>query len=207
MSKTQLWNTWNSGSTPNYPHEKVVQFIFRTFPRKKREHVRLLDLGCGSGVHTQFLASEGFDVVARDLSPVGVANTLARCAAVGCPADVAVGTVDAINAPDESFDGVVSIGVLDCAGPAVLSAAIGEVTRVLRPGGTALLILASDTDFRVSGPNPLGLYGFTDAEVKAVRAQVIDKLGYFWLDRYITTYQDKTLQQNDHLLTLHKEAP
>ena len=207
MSDAPRWNRWNEGGGPKYPHEKVVQFVFRTFPRTGRDAIRVLDLGCGSGVHTQFLAGEGFVTFARDLSEVGVANTRARLTAAGLSADVAVGTVAAIDLPEASVDGVISVGVLDCAGAAVFGAAVAEVTRVLAPGGTALLLFASDEDFRVQGPNELGLYGFTDADVEVARRAVLPQLEYFWRDRYVTTYQDRAIQQNDHLLTLRKARP
>ena len=204
LSHQALWNKWNSGGGPKYPHEKAIQFVFRTFPRSGRSQLRMLDLGCGSGVHTQFLVAEGFDAAARDISTVGVSNTLSRLASAGLTCDVAVGGVDAIDFADDTFDGVISIGVLDCAGLRVFPLAVREIVRVLKPGGTAMLVFASDADFRVQAANEYGLHGFTDAEVAEARSLVAGELEFFWMDRYITTYQNKQLQQNDHLLTLRK---
>src|SRR2546426_7636787 len=58
---TDIWNTWNASGGPKYPHEKVIQYCFRNFPPEQRSSVRALDVGCGGGVHTAFLAAEGFN--------------------------------------------------------------------------------------------------------------------------------------------------
>lgn len=204
VDKKQLWDAWNLGGGPQYPHEKVVQFVFRSFPKTGRGNIRILDLGCGSGVHTQFLASEGFLTYARDLSQVGVSNTRSRLRSHGLSADVECGTVSSIDFPENYFDCVISIGVLDCAGPALFPTAVREVIRVLKPGSLALLIFASDKDHRICGGTPYNLHGFTDEEVESVRRTVLAQLDYFWMDRYITTHEDKAIQQNDHLLSLKK---
>lgn len=204
MSLEDVWDVWNQSGGPKYPHEKVVQFVFRAFPRAARQGPKALDLGCGSGVHTQFLAAEGFQVHARDLSAVGVRNTLERLKKQGLDADVAVGRVERIDFPQDSFDLVICVGTLDCAGAVAFPSALREIVRVLKPGGISLLIFASDRDFRVKGANELGLHGFTDAEVEAGKAALQDALEAFWMDRYVTTYRNREMEQNDHLVTLKK---
>lgn len=207
MSKTAipLWDNWNRSGGPRYPHEKVIQFLFRRFPdTASRAGCRVLDLGCGGGVNTLFLAREGFEAHASDISPVGVENTRCRLAQAGCSATLSVGSVDTIAYPDNYFEALVSIGVLECAGFSLLRLAFSEVVRVLSPGAPAILLFASDLDFRLSGDNPLGLHGFTDAEVLDAAGGVSEQLADFWMDRYITTYESQRLQQNEHLVTLVK---
>lgn len=207
MTEKDRWNAWNESSGPRYPHEKVVQFIFRLFPdRSVREDVQVLDLGCGSGIHTVFLASEGFVVSACDISAVGVSNTQRHIAASGFEASVSVGSVDRIAWPDSQFDALICVSVLDCAGPALLAPAFNEMARVLKPGGRAIALFASDVDFRLLDGNPLSLYGFNEVEV----ATAVATLGpdyEVYLDRYITTYENRRIQQNDHLVTVIRKGP
>lgn len=203
---TSQWDQWNETGGPRYPHEKVVQFLFRRFPdRARRNGLRVLDLGCGSGVHTVFLAREGFEAHGSDISPVGVRNTDARLTEAGCNATVSVGSVEAIAYPDNHFDALFSIGVLECAGLALFVGALAEVVRVLKPGAPALLCFASDLDFRLRDGNALGLHGFTDAEILQAAVNVRGLVSVFWMDRYITTYENKRIEQNDHLVTLIKK--
>jgi len=204
MSDVSRWDDWNHGGGPRYPKEKVVQFLLRRFPdRAARDGRRVLDLGCGSGVHMVFLAQEGFSAHGTDISPVGVANTRARLEAAGCAGEVATGGVDAIDYPDNHFDALICIGVLECAGPALLAPALREILRVLRPGAPALALFASDADFRLGDGNRLGLHGFTDAEVDAA-LEPLRETAQIWMDRHVTTYENRRIQQNEHLLTLIK---
>lgn len=111
-----LWDEWNDNGGPSYPHEKVVQFVFRHFAPAVRAQTCFLDLGCGGGVHAAFLAREKFQVFGMDISPVAIARTHQRLVRECLNAELAIGSVDAISMPDASLHGLISIGVLDCAG-------------------------------------------------------------------------------------------
>lgn len=89
---------------------------------------RVLEVGCGQGELAQRLATEvGSHVVAIDQSPRMV--ELAQ----GRGVDARVGDVQALDFPDESFDCVVAAWMLFHV--ADLDRALGEISRVLRPGG------------------------------------------------------------------------
>jgi len=197
-----VWDVWNRGHTPRYPHEKVIQYCFRHFPQgSDRQGVKALDLGCGCGVHSVFLASEGFDVTAIDGSEVGVATTRQKLDAAGLAALVRVESAAALDFPPANFDLIISVGVFDAAGPAVARKAVERCRHVLRPRGRGLFLFASDGDYRVTGPNPLGLHGFTRQEVDEMFSYQFTTV---WMDRYITTYEGGRLEQNDWLITLER---
>ena len=99
---------------------------------------------------------------------------------------------------------MICIGVVDAAGPGAAAQAFATALRVLRPGGAALFVFASDQDFRVRGPNQLGLHGYSDTEVAAAASAQGALLAGFWMDRYITTYQNGAHEQNDHIVTLFR---
>ncbi len=103
---------------------------------------RVYDMGCGLGRHSVCMAEEGFSVVATDISPRAVAATRRALSAKGLEADVACADMTSIPFPDEHFDGVLSIGVLEHGTRSTMEQAVAEVLRVLRPGG---LLLASFT--------------------------------------------------------------
>lgn len=100
---------------------------------------RTLEIGCGVGLDAFRMASAGVDLSAVDLTPVGVATAAARFRKAGLTTPFAA--CDAMRLPfaDASFDCVYSFGVLHHA--ADTAACIDEVHRVLRPGGTALIML------------------------------------------------------------------
>jgi len=75
MSTRLMGNKWDdlhkeNRFQPKYPDDNVVRFISKQFPRdlKKRRNLKVLDLGCGAGRHTVFLAEEGFQAYATDTS-------------------------------------------------------------------------------------------------------------------------------------------
>ena len=100
---------------------------------------RVLEVGCGSGFAVQLFAEAGAEVVARDLTEWAVETTLARLSAFGLTADVAQGDGESLDLEDESFDLVVSWGVIHHSTD--MDRALGELVRVLRPSGRLVVMV------------------------------------------------------------------
>ena len=98
---------------------------------------RILELGCGRGEFSAWLAGGGARVTAADLGPdlVGAARLLA--AASGVHAGFAVANAARLPFADGSFDLVLGMNVLHHLSEADLARAVRESHRVLAPGGTA----------------------------------------------------------------------
>ena len=91
---------------------------------------RVLDAGCAFGFLTRRLARRFDEVAGIDLDPGYVARARAACPR----ADIRLGRVDRLPWPDAHFDAAVCLDVLEhAADPA---AAVAELARVVRPGGT-----------------------------------------------------------------------
>ncbi|MDR3590892.1 MAG: class I SAM-dependent methyltransferase [Negativicutes bacterium] len=119
----------------------------------------ILDLGCGIGRHSLFLATRGFVVDAFDLSEVGVA-ALNKAASEGClPVVAQVGDMKALPYPEKCFDGIVAFNVIYHADRQGVEQAIGEIRRVLADKGEVFLTLLSKL-------NP----SFTDAASRIIDA-------------------------------------
>ncbi|HKK08032.1 MAG TPA: class I SAM-dependent methyltransferase [Gemmatimonadota bacterium] len=123
---------------------------------------RVLDLGCAAGRNTAFLARRGFDVHALDAAPAMVERTRERVAeAVGrleAARRVREGRMDDLGAwPDGAFDLVIALGILhNAASGEEWDRALGEVVRVLRPGGRLLVAnFAPGTDLAGRGAAPV----------------------------------------------------
>lgn len=93
----------------------------------------ILDAGCGTGRNLRFLAAYG-RVTGVDLSPLALRCGVER----GFGGRVAAGSVNRLPFADGAFDLVTSFDVLMTRGVDD-NAALGEFSRVLRPGGWALV--------------------------------------------------------------------
>jgi SAM-dependent methyltransferase len=202
MQMSSYWqDAWNSGGGPKYPHEKVVQFCFRNFAPECRPQTRALDMGCGSGVHTAFLAAEGFQTTGVDLSEVGVANTRRWLEQARLHAAVRVEDIAVLDFPPASFDLIICVGVLECAGLEIARKAVQRAAALLNEGGKGLFLFAGEGDFRVKPDDPQPLYGYRREEVETLFAAGFTRV---WIDRYITTYQNGQIEQRDWLITVQK---
>jgi cyclopropane fatty-acyl-phospholipid synthase-like methyltransferase len=198
----EIWEEWNRNWGPRYPHEKVIQFCFRSFPRKEdRRRVKALDLGCGGGVHTVFLAEEGFTVTGVDLSATGIETTRARLAEKGLEATLQLQALEDLDLPAMEFGLVVCTGVLDAVGPRIAGAGLRRLPGCLQPGALGLFMFASQEDFRVNGPNEFGMHGYSREEVERLFGGLFERV---WIDQYSTTYQGGTIRQIDWLVTVKK---
>ena len=102
---------------------------------------RVLEVGLGFGTLGQLLAERGAEYHGVDIAaePVSLMRRRLEMSGLGDPARVVQASALALPHDDTSFDDVVSIGCLHHTGD--LQRAIDEVHRVLKPGGTATVML------------------------------------------------------------------
>ena len=97
---------------------------------------RVLDLGCGAGtdsfVAAQMVGQSG-RVTGIDMTPEMLAKARASAAEMGANVEFVEGEVERLPFADESFDVVISNGVIDLVPDK--DAVFGEISRVLAPGG------------------------------------------------------------------------
>jgi 2-polyprenyl-3-methyl-5-hydroxy-6-metoxy-1,4-benzoquinol methylase len=96
-----------------------------------RSGMSVLELGCGTGYFTRELARSGADIVAVDVSA-----ELLEIAQADCPAKnvrYEIQNASVLSYPGTVFDSVVGSSVLH---HLEVKRALGEIYRVLKPGGT-----------------------------------------------------------------------
>ncbi|HEY8584691.1 MAG TPA: class I SAM-dependent methyltransferase [Capillimicrobium sp.] len=124
-------------------YEPVLSLGERLGMRRRRADLlagvsgRVLEIGAGTGLNLEHYPA-GVELVLTE--PVaGMRDRLAaRVAAAGRDAEVVAASADALPFADDAFDVVVSTMVL-CTVPDQ-EAALGEIRRVLRPGGRLVFI-------------------------------------------------------------------
>lgn len=124
-----------------YPSEELVRAIMRRFGAVDvRPGVRVLELGCGPGANLVFLVAEGFSVGGLDGSETAVAQAGQRLAPLsgthdGQTIDLRVGDFSVNPWESGTFDAVVDIESTSANVLSVITAAVSEAHRVLKPRG------------------------------------------------------------------------
>lgn len=126
-------------------------YLFDQLLKGRFDHrPRVLDAGCGDGRNLRYLLSRGFECYGCDRDPAAV-DHLRRLAAGTVPqvADRArrfvVGSVEHLPWADGSMDAVICSAVLHFADDAAhFERMVGELWRVLAPGGLLFTRLASN---------------------------------------------------------------
>ena len=126
-------------SVERYRYEKYAPWMPRVMGFDQFRGSRLLEIGCGMGTDLLQFARGGARCIGVDLTPRSVEITRHRFALYGVDGAFMLADGERLPFASGSFDVVYSNGVLhhtpDTAG------AIREVHRVLRPGGTAKVML------------------------------------------------------------------
>ena len=108
--------------------------------------MRVFDAGCGAGRNLVYLIRQGFEVCGNDANPAAIAQVraLASASAATREHDFRVEAIENTSFPDAHADVVIASAVLHFArDPAHFDAMVGQLGRVLRPGGLFFARLAS----------------------------------------------------------------
>ncbi|GAA3683363.1 hypothetical protein GCM10022267_82690 [Lentzea roselyniae] len=127
----RTWAPWEGG-----PRSELVRLV----TSGRIPPGRAIDLGCGSGANSIFLAAHGFDVTGVDYSPVGLEKAR-RATPPSLSVSWLVGDLTAASIPAVSgtFDLLVDYSVLDdLRGPA-RDAMAATVLRLSHPGSVFVL--------------------------------------------------------------------
>lgn len=99
---------------------------------------RILEVGVGSGLNLPFYSDKAAHVIVLDPSPRLLGRARNEAVRAKRPVELLEGSAEAIPLQDRTVDTVVTTWTL-CTIPAVLGA-LGEMRRVLRPGGQLLFV-------------------------------------------------------------------
>ncbi|MBZ0280179.1 MAG: class I SAM-dependent methyltransferase [Anaerolineae bacterium] len=99
----------------------------------------VLDVGCGIGRHVVYLGGRGFKMAGMDVSPTGIKTSQEVCAERGITFDGRVADMTALPWADATFDAALSTSVISHNLRGDIYKSIGEVRRVLKPGGLFLV--------------------------------------------------------------------
>lgn len=114
---------------------------------KERGYRKILDLGCGTGKHSIFLAQKGFSIYATDISPVGIEIAKKKAEALNLNnIHFKQHDMSKIPLPNSFFDAVICIWTIYHGTLPEIFRTVNEIYRVLRPKGMVITDLLSIAD-------------------------------------------------------------
>lgn len=128
-----------------YPPEELVRFIARNFyKRPNRNDVKILDLGCGTGAATWFIAREGFSAYGVDGSKTAIEIAKKRFKEEKLEANFSVQDFIKLDFKDNYCDAVIDISAIQHNTPENQKMIMDEIFRVLKPGGKIFSMMLSN---------------------------------------------------------------
>lgn len=114
---------------------------------KEKGYKKVLDLGCGTGKHSLFLAGKGFEVYATDMAETGIKIAQEKAKLLGIE-NIRFKKHDMKEIPfaDNFFDAVLCAWTIYHGTWQNIQKTIGEIYRVLKPDGTVLTDFLSVSD-------------------------------------------------------------
>jgi SAM-dependent methyltransferase len=148
-----------------------------------RDGLALLDVGCGPGFMAERLLREfpNSTVTGVELDPEMAAMAASRLAWAGERASVVIGSAHGLDLDDHGFD--IAIARLVLQHLAAPDLTLGEMRRVLRPGGSMAII---DVDDAIGGLTDPPIRGFAAVGQKTAELQA-----NFGGNRYVGRHMDR----------------
>ncbi|MDR3655420.1 class I SAM-dependent methyltransferase [Mycobacterium sp.] len=123
------------------PNDEAV--VFAHYLDKVKPAPSVLDVGFGAGRHIVYLAKRGYPMYGIDISPRGMDFTHRWLADEGLRAELQLADMRSLPFSEGFFGAALSIGVITHAAIEDVRLALGEMARVLRPGGLFLCTFIS----------------------------------------------------------------
>jgi ubiquinone/menaquinone biosynthesis C-methylase UbiE len=124
------------------PSVRIAVEIFKKYNCKN-----IMDLGCGTGRHTIYLAQNNFNVLATDISETGLENTKIKANDIGLN-NIKYLQHDMRKIPleDNYFDGVLCIWTTGHGKLIDVEKSVEEIYRILKPNGVVIIDYVSTED-------------------------------------------------------------
>lgn len=144
---------WNWSLVTGDLYDVPAREIYAVLERWKNGRVKkILDLGCGKGRHSLLFSREGFDVTGLDISE-DIAETLKeRNKGEKLNIKIVIGDMADLPFEDNSFDALIAYNVISHTDSEGIQIIMGELKRVVRPGGEMFLTFCSKESWHFKNP-------------------------------------------------------
>jgi len=184
-TRRQTFNAMYGGRDCYYGLEVRPEFS-DYFDHRDLAGLSALDLGCGEGRYSLYLAKKGCRMLGIDESEVGLEKLEKMAAAENLPVTTHLTDIEAFAFPEASFDVIVAATILDHLPDALRRRVIEGIKSALKPGG----ILYANV-FTVADPGyKLKRTGADDPSASAVSETAAGIAHYFSKEELRAVFKD-----------------
>lgn len=145
---SQWEDVYNNQEWGKYPPEELIRFVARNFYKiSDRNKIKILDVGCGTGAGTWYMAREGFVTYAIDGSKTAIKVAEDRFIKENLKGNFQVGDINKLPYPDNYFDAVTDIVAIQHNKFQDIHKIIKEIYRVLKPQGKLFSMMVKNDSY------------------------------------------------------------
>lgn len=133
-----LYDSLYRFSTPRWDNGKIPPELV-ALTETDRTRGRALDLGCGTGTQSLYLAQHGWSVVGVDLAPKAIERAREKARTLKIAVDFQIADVTRLEFLREPFDLVIDLGCFHSLGAAARKRYAENLARLTRSGSPFLL--------------------------------------------------------------------
>lgn len=173
MSEERDWNEiYRQGQTP-WDSGRVCSELFKILEEEIISLGKALDLGCGTGTNSIYLAQMGFDVTGVDISQVAIERAKEKADAAGLSILFMLAKLPNIFLPGKVFDFVFDRGCFHAIAKEERPGYLEMLKQMTREGSIYLMLCGNAKEPKVPGPPVL-----TEEEIRETFSELFD---FIWL--------------------------
>ena len=179
------WNQRYSESNTPWDTGQPSSELIRVLSAGEIPVGRAIELGCGTGANSVYLAKQGFDVVGVDISSIAIDAARQRAEREGVQVQFIASDVGNLAWSGEPFDFVFDRGCYHCVRRVNSPGYLRTLATVTKPGSKLLLLTGNSKEPGSPGPPTM-----SEEEIRREFAGMftIDRLREFRFDDAVKTY-------------------
>ncbi|QDT53163.1 tellurite resistance protein TehB [Caulifigura coniformis] len=152
MTESSEWNDrYRDGNLP-WDTGRPSSELQRVLSRHAIGPCRALDLGCGTGTNSVWLAQQGFDVTGIDVAALAIERATERARAAGVNAKFVAADILKLPDPDRPFSFFFDRGCYHAVRRGAPAAYVPVIARQLAPGASGLILAGNANETHSPGP-------------------------------------------------------